>query len=214
VVDQIRAQEDALVHAGARYSIGSTLSWFVFLPLVLWIGLRSWTLASFVLVPAVVSAVASAFAARYRTRNVPYWLQLIVITTTLFGAAATSTMMGPGMMTPTLVASFAIVMQAHPAGFMRWTALALALIALVVLILSELVAPASYQAIGGGMLIVPRMHELPRTASLLMLLLASVGITTVPCLFIASIRRALNEAQRQNLLQAWQFRRFGEDLIT
>jgi hypothetical protein len=46
------------------------------------------------------------------------------------------------------------------------------------------------------------------------LLGASVGLTTIPCLFVGRIRQALNEAQQQILLQAWQFRRFGEDLIT
>lgn len=57
------------------------------------------------------------------------------------------------------------------------------------------------------------MHALPRDASIILVTLASLGMTTVPCMFIGRIRKALNVAQRQILLQAWQFRRFGEDLL-
>jgi hypothetical protein len=39
-----------------------------------------------------------------------------------------------------------------------------------------------------------------------------MSMTIVPCLFIGRIRSALTVAQRRILLQAWQFRRFGEDL--
>jgi hypothetical protein len=44
-------------------------------------------------------------------------------------------------------------------------------------------------------------------------LIASLSMCSVPCLFIGKIRKSLTELQRQTLLQAWQFRRFGEDLI-
>jgi hypothetical protein len=57
------------------------------------------------------------------------------------------------------------------------------------------------------------MHDMPRAPSIVVVMLASVAMTSIPCLFISRIRRSLNVLQRQNLLQAWQFRRFGEDLI-
>ena len=35
---------------------------------------------------------------------------------------------------------------------------------------------------------------------------------TVPCMFIARLRTALNEAQTKILVQAWLFRRLGDEL--
>jgi hypothetical protein len=78
---------------------------------------------------------------------------------------------------------------------------------------AELVHPSAVAASGGNLVIMPHMHDLPRTQSIVLVMLASLGMTTVPCLFIGRIRKALNVAQRQILLQAWQFRRLGEDLL-
>jgi hypothetical protein len=77
----------------------------------------------------------------------------------------------------------------------------------------ELVHPASLIQIGDALAVMPRMHDLPRTPSIMLLMCANLAMTIVPSLFIGRIRKALTEAQQQILVQAWQFRRFGEDLI-
>jgi serine/threonine-protein kinase len=214
VAAELDAQEAGLVATGARYSIVASLAWFAFLPLVLWIGIRPGHAYQAVLVlgPAGLAALLSAYA---RTRkSYPLPLQLSVIALTIAGGAATTTMFGPLMMAPTLLATFTIVIQAHPRRFIRGATWALGCIALTVVALVELAVPHSYVQAGDGLLILPSLHELPRNASIILLLTTSLGMTIVPCLFIGRIRQALNEAQRQILVQAWQFRRFGEDLIT
>jgi serine/threonine-protein kinase len=214
VRDEIVAQEKQLVATGARYSIFASLAWFAFLPFVLWIGIRAGHVyqVALILGPAALAALLSAYG-RYRD-EFPRGLQLCVISFTILGGAASTTMFGPLMLVPTLLATFTIVIQAHPNRFMRGATWAFGCIALIVVSLIELVWPSSYLQAGEGLLIVPNLHHLPRGASMLLLLSTSLGMTIVPCLFIGRIRQALNDAQRQILVQAWQFRRFGEDLIT
>jgi hypothetical protein len=122
-------------------------------------------------------------------------------------------MFGPLVLAPTLLATFTIVLQAHPSGFMRRSTWILGCVVLVAVATLELVNPASYIQVGEALAIMPRTHDLPREGSIMLLLCASLAMTIVPCLFIGRIREALNQAQRQILTQAWQFRRFGEDLV-
>ncbi|MEO7091665.1 MAG: hypothetical protein ABI175_00355 [Polyangiales bacterium] len=118
------------------------------------------------------------------------------------------------IMVPTLIATFTIVLQAHPSQLMRVSTIVGAVLAMTVPTLCELagILPPSYLFEGGRMVVVPQMHALPGTGSLALLHLASVMMLTVPCLFIARLRTALNEAQTKLLVQAWLFRRLGDEL--
>jgi hypothetical protein len=142
-------------------------------------------------------------------------MQLAVIATTLLAGTATSRMFGPLVLVPTLIATFTIVLQAHPQRRMRLATGAMGLVAMVVPMLLELagVLPASYRFADGAMVILPQMHELPAGASIGLLLGTSLAMLIVPCMFIARLREALSEAQTRWLLQAWHFRRLGDQLI-
>ena len=208
---ELDAQENLLVHTGVRYSVLASMMWFAFLPLVFWMGLREPTHVLFVLGPAALAAVLSGVATRYAV--IPYWLQLAAIGATVIGGAATSTMFGPLVLAPTLLATFTVVLQAHPSGLIRRSTWVFGCVALAAVSILELVSPSSYIEVGEALAIMPRAHDLPREGSVMLLLCASLAMTIVPCLFIGRIREALNQAQRQILTQAWQFRRFGEDLV-
>jgi hypothetical protein len=177
----------------------------------MWLGLREPGHTALVLVPSAVAGVFSAISTRLA--RIPRWVQLFTVGCTVTGAAATTTMFGPLVLAPTLLATFTIVLQAHPNTMMRYATWAMGTVALIIIALVELAQPTSYVQIDHAIAILPRMHELPRTGSILLLLFASMAMTIVPCLFIGRIRKALTAAQRQILTQAWQFRRFSEDLI-
>jgi len=211
VVEELRVQEASLVHTGARYSVIASLMWFLFLPFVVWMDFKDGWLAAYVLVPAGLAAMVSFVASRMQVITKPF--QLVTIGLTVFGGAATTTMYGPFMLAPTLLATFTIVLQAHPSGTMRAATWAMGMTAMIAVSVIELVHPASLIQIGDALAVMPRMHDLPRTPSIMLLLTANLAMTIVPCLFIGRIRKALTEAQQQILVQAWQFRRFGEDLI-
>ena len=211
VTAQLAAQEQQLVRTGARHAVVANAIWFLFLPLVIFMGVREPLHVVLVLGPAGVSAILAIIAARQK--HIGYPITLGVIGVALVGASFVSTMYGPLVLMPTLVAVFTIVIQAHPKLFIRRATYVMASIALIVTSLVELLRPASYQAIDGMLAILPRMHDIPRTESIVLMMLASLAMLIVPSLFIGMIRNALSDAQTKILVQAWQFRRMGEDLI-
>jgi serine/threonine-protein kinase len=146
---------------------------------------------------------------------IPDWMQVGVVGFTLLGAASTSRMYGPLVMLPTLVATFCIVLQAHPQRLLRNLTWGMGIVAIAAPMLLELagVLPPSYLFEDGRIVIVPQMHALPRTESIALLLSTSIAMTIVPCVFIGRLRVALTQAQRQLLLQAWNFRQLGGQLV-
>jgi hypothetical protein len=119
------------------------------------------------------------------------------------------------MLLPQLVIAITIVLQAHPHRSMRWLTLGFAVFALVAPLLLELggLVPASYRFEGGVITVLPQLNELPRDLSIAVLFGASLLTLIVPCVFISKLRRELTEVQVQQLQQAWQFRRVGDELI-
>jgi len=214
VREQEAADEMRIIRTGARHSIVASLLWFAFLPFVMVMGFvpgHAWQ-TCLVLVPAGLSAVLATMGAV--RRRVPLWIQLGVVTLTLIGAAATSRLYGPLVLVPTLVATFCIVIQAHPSALVRhytWAAGALAVAVPILLEAFHVVSP-SYAFEAGRIVILPQIHELPRTGTFALLLGASLTMMIVPCVFISKLRSTLNLVQRQLLLQAWHFRRLGEEL--
>jgi serine/threonine-protein kinase len=214
VKEEEKAAEQVLVRIGARYSIIASITWFVFLPVVIALGLVPGHeyQAALILAPAGLAAIISAVV--WRQPRMSKAMQLAVIALTLLGAASTSRLFGPLILLPTLVATFCIVLQAHPSRRMRYATWALGVVALVGPVLLEVagVLPASYLFENGTIVIVPQLHELPRTGSLALMLCASLAMMIVPCVFIGRLRAALNVAQRQLLVQHWHFRRLGDQL--
>ncbi len=209
VRDEMFAEEQMLVRSGTKHSAAANLMWFLFLPVVIAMGIRNGIETAFVLVPIGISVIIAALASRQRT--VSYGAQLVICGMTLAGMAATSRMFGPLMIVPTAVAALTIVIQAHPHPPIRKAVWIMGMIALLGPLLLELVGvlPASYQFVDNTIQILPQMHDLPRTGSIGVLLAASIASLIVPSVFVARLRQALTEAQLRLHLQAWHFKRLG-----
>ena len=207
---QMQLGTDRLVRSGAQFSIFGMSIWFIFLPALLAIGVRSWPQILAVIIPALISGAASVYATFFQKRigRIP---QLVTVGCTLIAAAMLSRMFGPLVLVPTLIASYAIVLQAHPARLFRRLALSASVAALVVPILLELagVLPASYSFEAGRWLVEPQMIELPRLGTQLLLMLTNIAMIIVPCMFIAKLRSDLSDVQARQLTQAWQFKRLA-----
>jgi hypothetical protein len=110
-----------------------------------------------------------------------------------------------------IIVAITIVIQAHPHAPIRRAVWALGAIAMVAPVLLELagVLPASYLFANNQIVIVPQMHDLPRTGSIVLLLGAGIGSLIVPSVFVARLRQTLTEAQLRLHLQAWHFKRLG-----
>jgi len=203
------AEEQMLVRSGTKHSAAANLMWFLFLPVVIAMGIRSGVATAIVLVPIGLASVVAVLA--WRQATVTYTAQLAILGLTLFGMAATSRLYGPLILVPTIIVAITIVIQAHPHAPIRRAVWAMGAIAMILPVLLELagVIPSSYLFANNQIVIVPQMHDLPRIGSIVLLLGAGMGSLIVPSLFVARLRQALTEAQLRLHLQAWHFKRLG-----
>ncbi|MBA3452783.1 MAG: hypothetical protein H0T42_06820 [Deltaproteobacteria bacterium] len=120
----------------------------------------------------------------------------MIVGLTLFGMAATSRMFGPLMIVPTIIVALTIVIQAHPHAPIRIAVWVMAVFAMVGPVVLELagVLSTSYMFVDNQIVILPQMHDLPRTGSIAMLLLAGVASLFVPSVFVGRLRQSLTEA--------------------
>jgi eukaryotic-like serine/threonine-protein kinase len=213
VVEQTEQENQRLLHVGAKHSATATASWWLFFPLLVWIGINSVWQLSIIAVPVMVALGLSIFMARQRIIRQP--IQYASISFLMIAAMATSRFYGPFVLVPQLITTYAIVLQAHPSRHMRVASACIAAIAMVLPPVLEWIGvlPASYVFEAGTWRVVPQLVELPRLGTYAFLTIANVGMIVIPCLFIAKIREELTRAQLRLATQAWQFKQLGARLI-
>ncbi|HVK85864.1 MAG TPA: serine/threonine-protein kinase [Kofleriaceae bacterium] len=205
---ELRAETERVVRSGARYSVLGMASWFAFLPVLISIGVLDWTYTSLAVGFAGASALCSLVAARQRV--VSRVLQIVVAVTTLIAAMMLSRLYGPLIVMPTLIASYAIVLQAHPWGmYRRFGAIAGVTAMMLPFLLEQAgVLPASYAFEHGVWLIRPQAVALAANTQWFIALM-HLAMIVVPCVFIAKLRSELSEVQARHLVQAWHYRRLA-----
>ena len=213
VEEQVQAQTQRVVRNGLVHSAYSMASWFLFFPIVLWIGIRDVGTTMMIAIPAALSLAGSVVA--LRVRELAGVMQFAVVALMMIASIGVSRIYGPLILMPTLIATYVVVLQAHPSQAMRRYGLAIATLAIAAPVLLELAGalPTSYLFEGDRWVVLPQMLELPKTGTLVFLTLANIGMVNVPGLFIAKLRNDLSEAQQYQLVQAWHFRRLGADLV-
>jgi eukaryotic-like serine/threonine-protein kinase len=189
------------------------LAWFLFVPVLYAIGIRNWWDVLYIALPAA-GASATAFYAASR-RHIGYNLQIAVMIFMLLGAIAISRVFGSLIMMPTLVATYAIVLQAHPSHWFRQLSLLVGALAQTVPTVLELIGviPRSYLFEGGRWIVLPQMIALPQGGTIGLLFAANLAMMVIPCMFIAKMRADLSNVQARQLVQAWHFRRIGDELM-
>jgi serine/threonine protein kinase len=213
VHQELRNETQRMVRSGARHAFVAVLSWFAFLPILLWIGVEEPLGLTAIAVPAGLSGIASAFALRQRHIGKP--VQYATIIFMMIAAAGLSSMYGPLVLMPTMIATYAIVLQAHPSGTFRRVTAVLAVITMLVPVVLEVggIIPSAYTFEAGRWIIESHILQLPRAGTLTFLTLANMAMVIVPCFFIARLRAELSAAQQHQLVQAWHFKRLGADLV-
>lgn len=205
---ELRAETERVVRSGAKHSVFGMLSWFLFLPFMFAMGVRDVAQMSFVIVFVLVSAGCSYVAMRQAVVSRP--LQIMTAVAMLIAAMGLSRLAGPLVLMPTLIASYAIVLQAHPWGAYRTFGLYAGITAMLVPQLLEVIGvlPDSYGFAAGTWFVRPQMVGL-NSITEWCLLIANIAITIVPCLFIAKLRSELSQVQARYLVQAWHYRRLA-----
>ena len=213
VQTQLRHETDRIVKSGAIHSVWGMLSWFAFLPAIFAIGVRDKGGLGWMAGTAALGLVLSIMAASQRV--VSRWIQIAILIVTLGAACMVSRLYGPLILMPTLLISYAITLQAHPWRTFRRVGLIAGIVAMCVPVLLEVagILPPTYAFVDGRMVLDAHVVALPETGTIGLLAVANIAMLVVPCLFIARLRGDLSAAQTRQLVQTWQFRRLGDELV-
>jgi serine/threonine-protein kinase len=210
---RIEAQRQDVIRAGARYALFAALAWVLFLPPALALGVRRADYVLLVAIPVLLSAALSLVAMRQR----PVWrsVKCAAIAAIMLAAAASSRLLGPLIVMPTILAVWAIVMQTNPDPWVRRFSLAAGMVLIVAPLVLELagVIPSSYVFEDGKLIALPQLIELPRLGTFAFVTFAHALCALVPSIFVARLRSELTRARERELLSVWQFRRLAVELM-
>jgi len=204
----LKASRDELMRVTARMGAFVFGMWFVWLPILAWMGVRSVaaiTVASTAFLGALVLCLLDA--RKRHTPREPRSVAILVLA--CVGFSAVTRLFGPLVLLPTLLFAFAIVYgQNHfrtKLGAVAFGASALLLVVPMALELLGVLSP-SYTFDGDRMSIVPHMTELPRASTLSFLVFANLVVIASIWRLTQRIRRALADAETQVAIQSWHLR--------
>jgi serine/threonine-protein kinase len=179
--------------------------YLLYLPLLLWMGIRDWGL--FALGWGTISACAltTYLFLRFPPKRVD--VPLVHLTVSSFTVACVSVMFGPFVLVPMLALGNSVAYISaigHRKGLVPLAG-CLAVIAPVVLRWLGLI-PDNYAFRDGAWTILPSVFDIDALSTQVFLLVAVVGTVAPACLFVARLRKAYAEAEQKLQLQAWQLR--------
>jgi serine/threonine-protein kinase len=213
VIEQLAEENQRVVRAGAKHSASAIGSWWLFLPVMLWLGIRNAWQVWLIAVPATLAIIMGIVM--MKQKRIGTGIQIFAVFCMLLATMAISRIYGPYVLLPTLICTYAIVLQAHPERIMRMAGAVIACVAILVPSVLEWTGalPASYRFENGTWTIVPQLVDLPKTGTNVFLTSANLAMIIVPCLFIAKLREELNRAQLRLAVQAWHWKHLGAQLI-
>ena len=191
---------------GARLAVYAYLSWFVYTPLMVWMGVRSWTwwlLAS----AAWLAASAAAFVAS-RNPSVDARPHLWMTVPGVLAIMTTTAGFGPYVILPTLAAIGAMLNQMPPnrVGRGRIIALYCAGFAVPALLQGAGLIPSSYLFEHGNMVILPGMLTFTPLPTHVFLIGSSMGLIITASVILARFRDTLSDVEKRLHVQTWQLR--------
>ena len=207
---EAQAEVEASAHRTLRVSTRAAtvayLSWAVYFPLLVWMGIREWTSAG---VAAVLWAGASLTALWvFRQRRLSSAARWAVILLSTLAIASTTTIFGPFMLLPGMAAINATVLVLNYDRSFRIVTVMLACLAVIApaALGAAGVLPSPYVFRPDGILIVPHLASFPEAPTMAFLVVSNVAIIVTACLMVARVRDSLSQAERRMHIQAWQLR--------
>jgi serine/threonine-protein kinase len=175
------------------------LSWLLLSPLLFLAGLRSFPAwLSVVCITCVSMLVAAYIWLRKKRPDDAAAFALLGIST--LAIAFASGFLGPFVLVPGWACQNTLVFAMHaPRGGKRWATMSIGALAIVVPFVLELagVLPPSFRFDGGELVLLPRLIDLPKAATLFLLVLGNVAMVFVPSLIVARVRDQALDAQRR-----------------
>jgi hypothetical protein len=203
-VESLLEAERAAERVSARGGAIGYTAWLCFLPFMLWMGVRSWTLLA-IMVGFVVIAIACSVVAVNHPRP-EAWSRPLAFVAGIAALMILGRLCGPLVLVPGLAATNTAAVIVHAPTRRRPLYLVAAAAAVLLPMLGEALGwlPDSYQFVEGHMLVIPQLADLPRTAALVFLIAATITAIVVPPLLLARTRDGLRAAERRLAVHAWQ----------
>jgi serine/threonine-protein kinase len=202
---QMAAGALAAFRLAARGALLFYAGYLLYLPLLLWMGVRDWRLFALgwaTIVACALTTYASLRRARARLAR-PLW-HLALST---FTVATVSVLFGPYVLVPMLALGLCVSYTASIGHMRGLVPVASCLAVIVPAALQWLgVLPPSYRFEADGWIVLPTVFHISARPTQAFLLAAIVGTVVPACIFVARLRRAYLDAERKLQLQAWQLR--------
>jgi hypothetical protein len=188
-----------------RAGMGFYLGYLLYLPLLLWMGVRDMALFSFGWITIALCALTTYVLLRHPPKHVNAPLAHLAVST--FAVGAVSVMFGPFVLVPMLALGNAVAYMSSVGHARGLVPLATCLAVVVPQALRWAgILPDNYVFADGSWTILPSVFYIRPIATQVFLLVAIVGTLVPACLFVARLRQAFTEAELRLQLQAWQLR--------
>ena len=202
----MQAETRGGIRAAARVAAVSYLLWFAHLPLMLWMGIRSWPAYAVASAAWIVAAATAHAASRNPPRDGSRPFALTVAG--VVAVATTATLCGPYVILPTLAAIGSMLMHMSP--YPRGRILVVVLNCLAIVLPASLqllgVLPASYVFANDTIVIKPWMLGFPPLPTQVFLLVNSVALIVAASVMLARVRNTLTGIEEQMYVHTWQLR--------
>jgi eukaryotic-like serine/threonine-protein kinase len=214
VPDEARAEMIAnrrqWYHLAGRQALIHYAGYLLYLPLMIWLGVRDWSLFALGWICIASCAAATAYALRRPPARLDVPLVHLVVGS--FTVSAVSVLFGPFVLVPMLAlgSSVAYIASIGDRGGLVPVMGALAVAAPVVLGWLGVV-PSPYVFDGGVWTILPSVFHISRWPTQIFLLAGILGTLVPSCVFVSRLRRAYARAEEKLHLQAWQLRQIVPD---
>jgi eukaryotic-like serine/threonine-protein kinase len=195
--------------ASAKAGAIAIMSTFLYLPLLLWMGVRD--PGPIVMLYGLIVVVAVIAYTSPSNRAMARFYTVYALTAVAF--AQVSRMFGPFVLLPAILVATTARIAIDPSRTRRIFVVTLSCLAVIVpWALERLgVLSPSYVFALGGITIVPHAVSLPEWPSTLVMLAASLGTILACAITLGRVRRALASAEHRAHLQTWQLRQLVPD---
>ncbi|MBL0198483.1 MAG: serine/threonine protein kinase [Myxococcales bacterium] len=198
----------ALMRVTARIGAFAFGSWFAWLPLLVWMGLRSPLTVAFISA-ALGGALVLCLVEQRESATPKDAMSAGIVALGLAGLAALTRLFGPLVLIPTAAFGFAITFGLNHFR-PRLGVVAFAASLAVVFVPTALeyagVLPPSYSFEGGRLQVLPQIAQFPAEATLLMLCVANLLLISAIWWLTRRVQRALADAETRVAIQAWHLR--------
>jgi len=191
---------------GARLAVYAYLIWFLYTPLMLWMGLRSWTWWGLASVAWLAAAAAAFVASRSPSSEARPHLGMTALG--VLAIMTTTAGFGPYVILPTLAVIGAMLNQMPPNRLGRGRIVALYCLAFAVPAVGQWVGllPAQYLFEHGNLVIVPGMLSFRPVPTHVFFMAANIGLIVTASAILARFRDTLSDVERRLHVQTWQLR--------